>query len=77
MEQDKNNYDNTEPIESNETAEVTANAAPPSETPQPKTKGFWRDLSETLLMALVLFLLLNAVTSRVKVFNISMQPTLK
>ncbi len=28
-------------------------------------------------MAVVLFLLLNAVTSRVKVFNISMEPTLK
>ena len=77
MEQDQNNFENTEPIESNETTEVTVNAAAPSETPQPKTKGFWRDLSETLLMALVLFLLLNAVTSRVKVFNISMQPTLK
>jgi len=31
---------------------------------------------ETILMAVVLFLLLNAVTSRVRVYNVSMQPTL-
>ena len=41
-----------------------------------KSRGFWRDLIETILMAVVLFLLLNAVTSRVRVYNISMQPTL-
>ena len=41
-----------------------------------KSRGFWRDLIETVLMAVVLFLLLNAVTSRVRVYNISMQPTL-
>lgn len=42
-----------------------------------KTKSFARDLLETIVLALVLFVLLNAVTSRVKVFNVSMQPTLK
>lgn len=46
------------------------------ETP-PKTKSFARDLLETIAIALILFVLLNVVTSRVKVFNISMQPTLK
>ena len=46
------------------------------ETPT-KTKSFARDLLETIAIALVLFVLLNVVTSRVKVFNISMQPTLK
>lgn len=32
---------------------------------------------ETILMAVVLFLILNTITSRVRVYNISMQPTLK
>lgn len=39
-------------------------------------RGFWRDLIETVLMALALFLLLNTITSRVRVYNVSMQPTL-
>ena len=77
MEQDKNSYENNETIELNETSEVKPNSVPSSDAIQPKTKGFWRDLLETILMALLLFVLLNAVTSRVKVFNISMQPTLK
>lgn len=77
MEQNKNSNENNETIELNETSEVKPNSVPPSDATQPKTKGFWRDLLETILMALFLFVLLNAVTSRVKVFNISMQPTLK
>ena len=48
----------------------------PLVTPEKKARGFWRDLFETILMAVVLFLLLNAATSRVRVYNISMQPTL-
>lgn len=48
-----------------------------TEEPPSKTKSFARDLLETIAIALVLFVLLNVVTSRVKVFNISMQPTLK
>jgi len=48
----------------------------PQPAPEKKARGFFRDLIETILMAVVLFLLLNAVTSRVRVFNISMQPTL-
>jgi signal peptidase I len=46
------------------------------DSPEKKAHGFWRDLIETILMAVVLFLLLNAATSRVRVYNISMQPTL-
>ena len=45
-------------------------------SPEKKAHGFWRDLIETIFMAVVLFLLLNAATSRVRVYNISMQPTL-
>lgn len=48
----------------------------PQSAPEKKSRGFWRDLIETVLMAVVLFLLLNAATSRVRVYNISMQPTL-
>jgi signal peptidase I len=48
----------------------------PEVVPENKTRGFWRDMLETILMAVVLFLLLNAVTSRVRVYNVSMQPTL-
>lgn len=43
----------------------------------PKKKSVFRDLLETIILALVLFVILNAITSRVKVFNVSMQPTLK
>ena len=48
----------------------------PEVVPENKTRGFWRDMLETILMAVVLFLLLNAITSRVRVYNVSMQPTL-
>jgi len=42
------------------------------ESPQ----GFWRDMLETVLLAVALFLVLNTITSRVRVYNISMEPTL-
>jgi len=62
-------------VEQNETetkvVEITTQGSP-----ERKAHGFWRDLIETILMAVVLFLLLNAATSRVRVYNISMQPTL-
>jgi signal peptidase I len=62
-------------VEQNETE--TKVVEPISEgSPEKKARGFWRDLIETILMAVVLFLLLNAATSRVRVYNISMQPTL-
>lgn len=44
---------------------------------KPKKKGVLRDLLETILLALIIFVVINAITSRVKVFNVSMQPTLK
>lgn len=51
-----------------------------TDNPQPKEesgKSFLQDLFETVAMALILFVILNTITSRVKVFNVSMQPTLK
>ena len=62
-------------VEQNETENNLVEPTPQL-APEKKTRGFWRDLIETILMAVVLFLLLNAVTSRVRVYNVSMQPTL-
>lgn len=62
-------------MEQNET-EIKIEEQTPQTGREQKSRGFWRDLIETVLMAVVLFLLLNAVTSRVRVYNISMQPTL-
>ena len=62
-------------VEQNET-EIKEVEPTPEVKPENKTRGFWRDMLETILMAVVLFLLLNAVTSRVRVYNVSMQPTL-
>ncbi len=62
-------------VEQNET-ETKEVEPTPEVAPENKTRGFWRDMLETILMAVVLFLLLNAVTSRVRVYNVSMQPTL-
>ncbi len=39
--------------------------------------GFAIDTIETILLALVLFLAINALSARVRVENVSMQPTLK
>lgn len=39
--------------------------------------GFIIDTVETILLALVLFLAINALTARVRVENVSMQPTLE
>ncbi len=63
-------------MEQNETETNIVEPTPQQPVPEKKGRGFWRDLIETILMAVVLFLLLNAATSRVRVYNISMQPTL-
>ncbi len=44
---------------------------------QNKKDTFWKDLVQTIILAVLIFLILNTMTSRVKVFNVSMQPTLK
>ena len=62
-------------VEQNET-EIKIEEQTSQTGQEQKSRGVWRDLIETVLMAVVLFLLLNAVTSRVRVYNISMQPTL-
>lgn len=63
-------------MEQNE-IETTVVEPTDQDAPEKKARGFWRDLIETILMSVVLFLLLNAATSRVRVYNISMQPTLQ
>lgn len=47
-----------------------------NQNPKPKKGSFLLDLFETVAIAVVLFLVLNTVTSRVRVYNISMEPTL-
>jgi signal peptidase I len=54
---------------------------PEPQPPAPPSKrsncvGFIIDTVETVLLALVLFLAINAVSARVRVENVSMQPTL-
>ena len=54
----------------------------PADQPGSKPKksgclGFFIDTIETILLALVLFLAINALSARVRVENVSMQPTLK
>jgi signal peptidase I len=61
-------------VEQNET-ETNIVEPTPQPIPEKNARGFWRDLLETILMAVGLFFLLNAVTSRVRVYNVSMQPT--
>ncbi len=39
-------------------------------------KPGWRDVLETVILALVLFLAINAISERIRVESISMQPTL-
>lgn len=48
-----------------------------AQSEEEKKKGFWKDLIQTIVLAALIFLVLNTLTSRVKVFNVSMQPTLK
>lgn len=56
---------------------TAAEANQKDEKPQSGEKAFWKDLIQTIVMAVLIFLVLNTFTSRVKVFNVSMQPTLK
>jgi signal peptidase I len=48
-----------------------------SESKRSGCLGFFIDTIETILLALVLFLAINALSARVRVENVSMQPTLK
>jgi len=48
-----------------------------AQTEGEKKNAFWKDLIQTVVLAVLIFLVLNTLTSRVKVFNVSMQPTLK
>ena len=61
--------------------QFTTQVSPEPEGPEIKKKqsrgGFWLDTLETILLALLLFLAINTVTSRVRVENISMEPTLQ
>jgi signal peptidase I len=62
-----------------QTQQITENNVA-EEKPRSKRSGcvsFIIDTVETILLALVLFLAINALSARVRVENVSMQPTLK
>ncbi len=48
----------------------------PSKVPVPQLWSWLRDLAETLLLAILLYAGINALTGRYQVINVSMQPTL-
>ncbi|NLW71761.1 MAG: signal peptidase I [Chloroflexi bacterium] len=59
------------------TSHTTPTQIEPSEqTPQKKEKGLVAEMFETLLMAVLIFVVINTLTLRVKVINFSMRPTL-
>lgn len=65
-----------------EDTQTEQTSAHPAERAESKAKrsgclGFFIDTVETILLALVLFLAINALSARVRVENVSMQPTLK
>ena len=57
------------------------NESTPAAPPPPQTTGEWKhilvDLLETVVLAFVLFLIINAVSARVRVDGLSMLPTLQ
>ena len=57
--------------------EAKPQGSEPEQTEGEKKNAFWKDLIQTIVLAALIFLVLNTLTSRVKVFNVSMQPTLK
>jgi len=57
------------------------NAAPDPQIPELKDgKGSWKrfliDVIETLVLSVVLFLIINAISARIRIESVSMQPTL-
>jgi len=50
---------------------------PPTRSKRSSCVGFIIDTAETILLALVLFLVINALSARVRVENVSMLPTLQ
>jgi signal peptidase I len=57
--------------------EVSPISAPDSkDKPQRSIKSFAFDLAETLILSMVLFLIINTISARIRIESISMQPTL-
>jgi len=48
-----------------------------SPEPAPRKPNPWKDMLETILLAVIIFVIIQTLTVRVKVFNISMRPTLE
>jgi signal peptidase I len=58
-------------------SEIEIIPQPEDKPKSPDTKHFLLDLLETLVLSVILFLLINAVTARVRVDGYSMRPTLE
>lgn len=61
----------------NDVIETPPEHDPPTETSKSTAKRFFRDIVETLGLALILFLAINLVSARVRVEGFSMIPTLQ
>lgn len=48
----------------------------PEQAQPEQSRKFWKDLLETLALALVIFLAINTISARIRVESISMEPTL-
>ncbi len=68
--------ENIPPIEPSPEAATTTEVKSPQRITRGAIFGWLIDIVETIVMALVMFVIINALTSRVRVENISMEPTL-
>lgn len=68
--------ENIPPVEPSPEAVPTTEVKPSQRITRGVVFGWLIDAAETIVLALVLFVIINALTSRVRVENISMEPTL-
>lgn len=57
--------------------ETNLSAVEAAEAAEEKKPNWFLDTVQTILLALIIFLVINTLTLRVRVYNVSMQPTLK
>lgn len=57
--------------------DISPDPAPETNKAGKKNKSFWLDTLQTVVFAVLIFLAINTVTLRVRVYNISMRPTLE
>ena len=57
--------------------DISPDPAPETNKAGKKNKSFWLDTLQTVVFAVLIFLAINTITLRVRVYNISMRPTLE